>query len=182
MSGGKYISNRYPELGGHFFGVCALSSAGYMKALPPQIFAFIDDNFLKRTFGDSFSIWFKKEKALPSTRHSFEAQDQERHLFFIGEAFNLEEIEKEAHSMHYHKGAAGEPARVALELYLKYGIDFPSKINGFFSIIFWDACRKSLVIYADRFGSPAPVYYSLQPYGLVFASQLKILIRILGKA
>jgi asparagine synthase (glutamine-hydrolysing) len=97
------------------------------------------------------------------------------HVIFRGEAYNIEELYFELDMGQNYQGNIS-PSYVAGLLFLKYGVEFASKINGMFSIVLWDERDDSLYLYADRFGAAFPIYYFLSSK-LIFASQLRLLLQ-----
>ncbi|MFH1843446.1 MAG: asparagine synthase-related protein, partial [bacterium] len=72
-----------------------------------------------------------------------------------------------------------QPATLCARLYRKFGVNFPARINGMFSIVLRDDDQDRICLYADRYGSVFPLFYREQP-NLVFANQVKILLRCPG--
>ena len=60
-------------------------------------------------------------------------------------------------------------------MYLHYGLEAFSKLNGMFACAFWDQERERLVLLRDRIGKK-PLYYYLDSERLVFGSELKSLL------
>jgi len=179
-------AERYPGyekrvMGGHFFGTCSLPMRGksvdFFRETGISGKGFLEPSFISNLFTISFS----KRDMLTSVRTSFKAENDSLKVFFTGESFNLEELGQDAYESGLVIESFINPAQIALRLYQKHGLRFPSKINGFFSICIWDSRDRSVVIYADRFGSTVPVYYCLYPKGFIFSSQLKILAQVEDK-
>lgn len=84
----------------------------------------------------------------------------------------------EAYSIKRHNY---DIAKVILQLYVKHGISFPEKLDGVFSIAIWDAAKQQLYLVRDRFGS-RPLYYYFKNGNIVFASEIKAIISVLGQA
>lgn len=176
----KYPGYKERILGGHFFGACSVPSSGKEVDFLREM-GFSGKEFLEPSvISNLFTISFSKRDMLTSVRTSFKAENDSLKVFFTGEAFNLEELGQDAYESRLVIESFDNPAQIALRLYQKQGLRFPSKINGFFSICIWDSRNESLVIYADRFGSAVPIYYCLHPKGLIFSSQLKMLAQIEG--
>jgi asparagine synthase (glutamine-hydrolysing) len=64
-------------------------------------------------------------------------------------------------------------------LYEDYGEDFVKHIDGMFAVALWDSKRQFGLLARDRTGKK-PLYYTLRPEGLYFASEIKALLRVPG--
>ena len=62
-----------------------------------------------------------------------------------------------------------------VHLYEECGVRFVERLRGMFAIALWDRRERRLVLARDRMGVK-PLYYSLGPSGLAFASEVKSLI------
>ncbi len=98
-------------------------------------------------------------------------------IVFNGEIFNFSSL-REALIKKGRVFSTHSDTEVLLHLYEVYGIDFISKLNGFFSIALYDQKRDMCYLIRDRYGIK-PLYYSKQKAYTVFASELKALVNIL---
>lgn len=89
---------------------------------------------------------------------------------FEGDIFNLSEL---------RRGEGGSIAEILVELYLAHGEAFPALIDGPFALALTDGAR--LLLARDRCGVK-PLYYSRAGGGLLFASEIKALVRALPAA
>jgi len=97
-------------------------------------------------------------------------------LVFNGEIYNFMEL-RELLISKGHKFRSKGDSEVLVHLYEEFGIDFVQKISGMFAIAIWDSRDKSLTLIRDRMGKK-PLWYSLKSDGsLLFASEVKALIR-----
>jgi asparagine synthase (glutamine-hydrolysing) len=74
-----------------------------------------------------------------------------------------------------HKYKTTSDTESIIHLYEEEGIELFRKLNGMFGMAIWDDFRKRLVLARDRLGIK-PLYYTLTPEGLVFASEIKSLL------
>ena len=96
-------------------------------------------------------------------------------IVWNGEIYNYRELrnELEQRSVHFRDSSESE---VLINLYLEFGLDFVSKINGMFAIAIHDARKNSIHLIRDRMGEK-PLWTSLQADGtLFFASEVRALM------
>jgi asparagine synthase (glutamine-hydrolysing) len=93
---------------------------------------------------------------------------------FNGEIYNYREL-RERLRRGGHRLATGGDGETIVHLYEEHGVDFARHLEGIFAIALWDAPRRRLVLARDQLGVK-PLYYSLGPDGLAFASEVKALI------
>jgi asparagine synthase (glutamine-hydrolysing) len=92
-----------------------------------------------------------------------------------GELYNQEalraQLRRAGHDLHTHCDTEVIP-----HLYEEHGLDFTDHLVGMFAIAVWDARRRRAVVARDHVGVK-PMYWTLQEDAVVFASELKSLIR-----
>jgi asparagine synthase (glutamine-hydrolysing) len=94
-------------------------------------------------------------------------------IVFNGEIFNYKELKQEL----IQKGIqfqSQSDTEVLLYLYITYGADCLSKLNGFFAFAVYDKQERKLFLVRDRYGVK-PLYYHKNKEGFYFASELKAL-------
>ena len=94
-----------------------------------------------------------------------------------GEIYNYIELRETLKSRHSF--TTNSDTECILHLYEEYGEDFVDRLNGMFAIALWDNNKKRLLIIRDRFGIK-PLFYSLTPHGIIFASEINALLKIEG--
>ena len=97
-------------------------------------------------------------------------------LVFNGEIYNFNELKKELSDYPFCSTCDTE---VILAAYLKWGIECVKKLNGMFAIAIFDRENENLYLVRDRIGKK-PLYYWLENGNLVFASELKPIIKCPG--
>ena len=90
-------------------------------------------------------------------------------LLFNGEIFNFKELAKTylGNNTNYKSDT-----KVLLDLLSNYGVEIAKKLNGMYSIVFYDLKLKKIYLIRDKFGTK-PLYYSIEQNILYFASELK---------
>jgi asparagine synthase (glutamine-hydrolysing) len=96
---------------------------------------------------------------------------------FNGEAYNFAALRDELRD-HEIRGTGDTP--VLPHLYEESGPLFAERLDGMFALALWDASRGRLVLARDRLGKKPLLYARLPDGTLVFASELKALLRLPG--
>ena len=100
-------------------------------------------------------------------------------MVYNGEVYNFKQLRTEL----IQQGCVFETqsdSEVVLALYSTLGPEGIAKLNGMFSLAIWDAEQEKLFLARDRYGIK-PLYYTLLASGeLVFASEMKALLRFPG--
>jgi asparagine synthase (glutamine-hydrolysing) len=94
-------------------------------------------------------------------------------IAYNGEIYNYMEIRKDLHEYEFTTTSDTE---VIIAAFRKWGIDCLGRFIGMFAFALYDSLTKRLVLVRDRLGVK-PLYYYHHRGHLVFASELKALIR-----
>ncbi len=95
-----------------------------------------------------------------------------------GEIYNYRELRSELQEQG-HTFKTDSDTEVLVHLYEQHDLGFAEKLRGMFAVALWDSRNERLVIARDRFGIK-PLYYSTTNGKLVFASELKSILRCPG--
>lgn len=94
-------------------------------------------------------------------------------VVFNGEIYNFRELKSE---LKFYPFRSNCDTEVIIAAYLKWGMDFPEKLNGMFAIALYDKETENLLLVRDRIGKK-PLYYELERgkdgLNIYFASELK---------
>ena len=93
---------------------------------------------------------------------------------FNGEIYNFRELRAGLRTRG-HRFATDGDGETIVHLYEEHGLDFAKHLEGIFAIALWDEPRGRIVLVRDQLGVK-PLYCSLGPDGLAFASEVKSLI------
>lgn len=96
-------------------------------------------------------------------------------LVYNGELYNTAEIRRELE----RKGIefiGHSDTEVVLKAYAVFGEDCVKQFNGIFAFAVWDSRKRTLFLARDRIGVK-PLFYSLTRDGIVFASEIKALLK-----
>lgn len=92
-------------------------------------------------------------------------------IIFNGEIYNMNSLKKELEE----EGcvfATSSDTEVLLNGFFLHGWEYVKKLNGIFSIAFWDGKERELLLFRDRLGVK-PLFYTMAGENLVFASEIK---------
>jgi asparagine synthase (glutamine-hydrolysing) len=99
-------------------------------------------------------------------------------IVFNGEIYNFQEIRVELEQAG-HRFRTRSDTEVILEGYREWGDDVVLKLRGMFAIALFDHKRDRLLLLRDRVGKK-PLYYAVIDGALVFASEIKGILRYPG--
>ena len=99
-------------------------------------------------------------------------------ITYNGEVYNYIEIREELEAKG-HTFATHSDTEVVLRQYMEDGVDCLAKLNGMFSFAIWDRDEGRLFLARDRMGIK-PLHYACVDGDLVFASEIKSLLRFPG--
>lgn len=95
--------------------------------------------------------------------------------FFNGEIYNYIELRQKLKQLG-HTFSTNSDTEVIVHLYEQYGISFINQLNGMFGIFLGDLRNNEFYLIRDHFGIK-PLYYSINNSTLVFASELKAILK-----
>lgn len=99
---------------------------------------------------------------------------------FNGEIFNYVELREELEGRG-HRFYTNTDTEVLVHLYEEEGEDFVHRLNGQFAIALWDEPVQKLILIRDRPGI-LPLYYAVRDGRLIFGSEVKALLPVLGES
>lgn len=111
----------------------------------------------------------------PMTLH-FEEEDYT--IVYNGELYNTEELRRELQKLG-HEFSGHSDTEVLLHGYAQWGSGLLQKLNGIYAFAVWARKSKRLFLARDRIGVK-PLFYAEQGRGLVFASELKTILKVPG--
>lgn len=96
-------------------------------------------------------------------------------LVYNGELYNTAELRRELERRGVEFSGHSD-TEVVLRSYVEYGGSCVEMFNGIFAFAVWDSRRRTLFLARDRIGVK-PLFYSLTSDGIVFASEIKALLK-----
>jgi asparagine synthase (glutamine-hydrolysing) len=105
-------------------------------------------------------------------------EDRSVWISFNGEVFNHVELRRQLIGRG-HRFRTHSDTETVVHAYEDLGTHCVDELNGDFAFALWDARRRRLVLARDRMGV-RPVYYTVRDGVLVFASEVKALLRFPG--
>lgn len=95
-------------------------------------------------------------------------------LVFNGTIYNYPELREQLGAKGYSFFSEGD-SEVILKAWAEWGEDCPQYLQGMFAFAIWDIGKQRLFLARDRFGIK-PLYYSITPGGVRFASTSQALL------
>jgi asparagine synthase (glutamine-hydrolysing) len=134
---------------------------------------------------DNEEVYVEKKAALGHARLSIldlscagsqpmHSDDRTLSIIYNGEVYNFKDLRKELERCGY-SFRSGSDTEVVLKGFQHYGPEIFKKLNGIFALAIWDSKTEKLTLSRDRFGVK-PLYLSLHPKGLIFASEIKAIL------
>ncbi len=102
--------------------------------------------------------------------------DDRIRVVYNGEIYNFHELREEMADYSFRSDCDTE---VIIAAYLKWGIQCIERFNGMFAIALYDAQTGEIYLVRDRIGKK-PLYYWYEDENLVFASELKPIMKYPG--
>ncbi len=102
-------------------------------------------------------------------------EDKSVVIVFNGEIYNFIDLRNKLVSAG-HRFASKTDTETIVHGYEEYGVDILENLNGMFAFAIWDDNRKLLFVVRDRIGIK-PLYYYCDNEKLVFASEIKAIIK-----
>ena len=99
-------------------------------------------------------------------------------LIFNGEIYNFREL-RQALQVAGRRFASRTDTEVILAGYELWGDDIWARLDGMFAVALWDRAERRLTLARDPIGIK-PLFYTDQPAGFAFGSELKTLSRLPG--
>jgi asparagine synthase (glutamine-hydrolysing) len=97
-------------------------------------------------------------------------------IVFNGEIYNHAELRRELISAGRGPWRTDHSdTEVILQAFAHWGIDSLQRLRGMFAFALWDELRRELWLVRDRLGIK-PLYYSVQPGRVLFASEIKAIL------
>lgn len=154
-----------------------LDNADEILRIFEQVHSFKNVSFIQKTFLSHHCVIANTLTGLIPNIIAQPATDPSENtfLFLEGEIFNIEEL------LNHLNGVRNlTVCQILLELFLNYGSDFVSLLNGEFNILICQKAEKRLIILNDHLASK-PMYYMPQGTKLLFGSEKKPILALVEK-
>src|SRR5262245_59943749 len=111
---------------------------------------------------------------LSSGQQPLANEDRKVWISFNGEIYNYLELQSELRASHTLRTRSD--TETIVHLYESYPDRFVEKLRGMFALAIWDERLRTMILARDRVGKK-PLYYYLDREKLVFASEIKAILR-----
>jgi asparagine synthase (glutamine-hydrolysing) len=101
-------------------------------------------------------------------------------ITYNGELYNFRELRKQLEGEGVRFRTATD-TEVLLAMYVRHGRGMLDRLNGIFAFGIWDTSQQSLFLARDRLGVK-PLYYTKRDSVFAFASEIKALLPVMGRA
>ena len=168
--------------------MCAI--AGILKLNAPQEILDAMAGTMRRRGPDGFGIFREPEVTLLHARLSVidpagGAQPmglcwdgEEYTIVYNGELYNTPELRRELRALG-HEFSGHSDTEVLLHGYAQWGPEVVQRLNGIFAFAVWQGRARRLFLARDRIGVK-PLFYAKHRGGLLFASELKTILKYPG--
>jgi len=95
-------------------------------------------------------------------------------ISYNGEIYNFRELRVELEALGYRFRSRTD-SEVLLYALAEWGIDALDRLNGMFAFALWDRIEREVLLARDRYGIK-PLYWTTQPGGLLFGSEVKAIL------
>ncbi|WBV59092.1 asparagine synthase (glutamine-hydrolyzing) [Chryseobacterium camelliae] len=103
------------------------------------------------------------------------AKDEKIVITFNGEIYNFKKLREELKALSYQFESHSD-TEVILKSYIEWGTSMFAKLDGMFSICIVDLEKQKIILGRDRVGLK-PLFYSKNENGLIWASEIKALLK-----
>jgi asparagine synthase (glutamine-hydrolysing) len=124
---------------------------------------------------DGVGLWHKRLSIIDLTSGRQPMTFDGVTVAFNGEIYNYLELRQELTRLG-HRFLTTSDTEVIIRMYLEYGVDMVRSLNGMFALLLHDRRRNLVLAARDHFGIK-PLYYSSTARQLLFASEIKALLR-----
>lgn len=107
------------------------------------------------------------------------SDDQRYVIVYNGEIYNFKEIAAKVFSTSNRRFPDTSDTKVILEAFAEWGVKAIELFNGMFVMALYDRKEQSCTLIRDRIGIK-PLFYHFDGENLIFASELKALVKVLG--
>lgn len=103
------------------------------------------------------------------------SKDEKIVITFNGEIYNFKKLRNELESLGYYFDSQSD-TEVVLKSYIEWGTSMFEKLDGMFAICIVDLEQQKIMLGRDRVGLK-PLFYSKNENGLVWASEIKAILK-----
>lgn len=168
-------------------GICGEFVFGNRDRVEPGVLQTMCDSIAHRGPDDAGS-WCSNDRRVglgtrrlsivdlsPAGHQPMSNEDGTVWITFNGEIYNHRDLRADL-VKRGHKYRSQSDTETIIHLYEEYGDQCVNQLDGMFAFAIWDAKQQRLFLARDRLGKK-PLYYWLDNERIVFASEIKALLR-----
>jgi len=165
------IAHRGPDDAGYYHSLFARAGAGRDLAPPPSR----DE---QHSSGPGAALGSRRLAIIDVAggHQPLSNEDGTIWIAFNGEIYNYREVQAEL-ERRGHRFRTSSDTETVVHLYEEHGPECLAHLRGMFAFAIWDDRRKQLFLARDRLGKK-PLVYRLERDRLLFASELKALLKV----
>ena len=168
--------------------MCAI--AGILNLNPSQATVDAMGGTMRRRGPDAFGVFRDRETTLLHARLSvidpagggqpmtLTWEGEEYTVVYNGELYNTQQLRRELQKLG-HEFMGHSDTEVLLHGYAQWGKQVVERLNGIFAFAVWEGKGRRLFLARDRIGVK-PLFYALHRGGLLFASEIKTILKYPG--
>lgn len=143
-----------------------------------QIQCYRGPDYFGCLFDQDLAVFHNRLSIIDTSAHSNQPyEDSDNILLFNGEIYNYKELAQKRLGEEFHQ--VNSDTIILFHLLKKYGKTIIKDLNGMFAFVFINKKEQNCLMARDRMGIK-PLYYVYENNAVIFASEIKIVVKFLS--